>query len=104
MKKLKLKLNLDDLRVESFAVMPESPVGDGTVEGYYPTGPCVCDSECPQCEGGTGPGGTGEGESCQGTCPGNCPGPTQGITCPNTCGFGWTCDGTCVVTCSPCTF
>lgn len=88
---MKMKLNLDELDVESFDPMPaEEGNAPGTLRGYLGTqepftcdsceeetcgGTCTCDPSC----GGTCTCGT----SCGGTC----------NTCGSTCG-GLTCDST----------
>ena len=111
----KLKLNLDDLKVESFQVTPEDEAaGEGTVEGYCydcetffgpscrvcPTDVCTNNTLCGQ-------------NTCAATCPNTCPN-TCANTCPNTCAHtcaGNTCVGptcfdtcgrTCFYTCPPC--
>jgi hypothetical protein len=53
----KIRLNLDDLKVESFVTTPES---EGVVKGY----------SCPTCDGPT----------CAATCPATCPQTCD--TCP----------------------
>jgi hypothetical protein len=63
----RITLNLEELNVESFAVLPNADQPEGTVRAYQ-TGP-----SCPE--------GTCFGPSCEETC---------GHTCPNTC--DWTCD------------
>ena len=94
----KLKLNLDDLKVESFATTPDAASGRGTVFGQV-THPY--DSNCGTCPGNTNCG-TCNGESC------DYPGCTAaGLTCVDPCGPGGseagTCGpaNTCVTTCEP---
>ncbi|MBB4634725.1 hypothetical protein [Longimicrobium terrae] len=42
--KKKLRLEIDELRVEQFGVQPDAPVARGTVRGFASAGPdtCVC--------------------------------------------------------------
>ena len=116
----KLKLNLDDLRVESFATTPDATAPPGTVFGQdtedticnTQCGTCTCGNtcgntcanSCGQCTGGgEGCGGSGLGTLC-GSCqswlatdPCGCWTPSCGFTyCPNAgCtqyGYGDTCD------------
>ena len=95
----KVKLNLDDLKVESFATTPDSLGGRGTVFGQDPTwatcefqetcapyNTCVgftcADQTCsPGCEP-SGGGTCGPVQTCF-TCIGlgTCPDPTCGVTC-----------------------
>lgn len=94
----KMKLDLDDLKVESFETTAESQDGEGTVYGYItqdltqcgdctnflcePTNNRTCGSTCgPTC-----------GNTCGNTCPSTCNN-TCGSTC--TCGNGVTCLGEC---------
>ena len=93
----KLKLDLDDLSVESFATTPESRGDGGTVFGQG----CTCYTQC------TCPGCPTCDASCNGTCDASCNG-TCGeteVSCLNTCG-GFTCDescASCLDTCDLCT-
>ena len=84
----RLKLDLDDLRVESFETTPEIGDTKGTVLGYGATdwGNTCAASECGTCVG------TCFGGSCVGTCAGTC-GNTCGSTCAGTCGNS--CGGGC---------
>lgn len=80
----KMKLSLDDLKVESFQTTPEESNDKGTVVGYI-----TCDlTLCEEC--GVGCGAT-QTPSCNGTCDPSCNG-----TCDPSCG------GTCDATCSGC--
>jgi hypothetical protein len=85
----KLKLHLDDLRVESFdttTVRKEK----GTVFGEQCTCPSAC--TCPGCP------------SCDATCPATCPYTCDDASCGASC--GGTCDGSCDggYTCAGCTW
>lgn len=83
----KLKLNLDDLAVESFATTPDARGAGGTVFGQNH---CTCYTQC------TCPGCPTCDPSCNGTCGDTCEG-----TCDYTCG-GHTCLGgvqTCADSC-----
>jgi len=79
----KLKLEIDELKVESFAVLPHSPATAGTVHGRFNNDW----NTLVECEGGGG----GSGVNTQGTCigPTYCCQPTWQQTCmptcPNTC-------------------
>ena len=77
----KLKLALDDLRVDTFQTTPvEAP--KGTVFGEQCTcyTNCTCPG-CPTCDA-----------SCNGTCDASCNGTCDGAyTCGNTCNNEWTC-------------
>ena len=84
----KLKLNLDDLKVESFETVPESLAAKGTVKGaddHTVPGYNTCNLTCqglPTCD---------YGPTCLGTCPSAC---TCGSGCFGsciTCGGNWTC-------------
>ena len=94
----KLKLNLDDLKVESFATTPDAASGRGTVFGQDPTHPpentCnTCGMEMFTCVGYTCVEWCGHNPSENGTCgPANtcvttcepqstCPSPTCGVSC-----------------------
>jgi hypothetical protein len=82
----KLKLHLDDLRIDSFTTTSmEKP--KGTVFGEQCTCPtqCTCPG-CPTCYA-----------SCNGTCDASCNG-TCGASCNGTCGA--TCNGTCDASCN----
>ncbi len=91
----KMKLSLDDLKVESFQTTPEVAGEEGTVVGYITCDLTVC-NEC-------GPGcGSTRQASCNGTCAASCNGtcdPSCGGTCSSTCsgcgGSGVTCLGSC---------
>ncbi len=78
----KLRLNLDDLAVESFATTPDRPAEGGTVFGQQ----CTCYTQC------TCPGCPTCDASCNGTCGGTCD-----ASCNGTC--GGTCDASCFGTC-----
>jgi hypothetical protein len=79
----KLKLNLEELAVESFATTPDSRVEGGTVFGQQ----CTCYTQC------TCPGCPTCDASCNGTCGGTCE-----ASCNGTC--GGTCDASCIDTCA----
>ena len=92
----KMKLSLDDLKVESVQTTPESNApAEGTVFGYIscdqtwckecPPGGCpsqvnTCQSTCGSSCNGTCT------ESCNGTCDNSCNGGCGGQTCPEICG------------------
>lgn len=83
----KLKLNLDELSVESFDTM-KSEKTRGTVVGEQCTCYTYCDTcpGCPTCDA-----------SCNGTCDASCNGTCYEATCVD-CGSGdYTCDGYCTV-------
>ena len=89
----KLKLRLEDLKVESFETAPEGdPTPQGTVFAYISPGPGnTCDAGCAN-------------STCVNTCADTC-GDTCNTTCVlNTCGTCQTCGGpTCEQTCGgPC--
>ncbi|HEV2736456.1 MAG TPA: hypothetical protein VGV85_16540 [Longimicrobiaceae bacterium] len=90
----KLKLDLEDLTVESFATTPESRGEGGTVFGQNH---CTCYTQC------TCPGCPTCDASCNGTCGGTCDASCNG-TCGGTCDFscGDTCYETCGYTCQTC--
>jgi hypothetical protein len=71
----KIKLDLDDLKVESFDTLPEH---EGEVFGYQ----CPTYPGCPTCDS---------------TCPSTCSTCAGQNTCGSTCAFtcGWTCADTC---------
>jgi hypothetical protein len=87
----KLKLDLEDLSVESFATTPEAHRESGTVFGQNH---CTCYTQC------TCPGCPTCDASCNGTCGGTCD-----VSCNGTCGCpdpsanwsacGRTCDYSC---------
>ena len=92
----KMKLSLDDLKVESFQTTPEGGGGgDGTVFGYISCDLTIC-AECPpggcptqdpSCNGTCGQSCNGTCyESCNGTCGASCGGGCGGLTCPEVCG------------------
>ncbi len=89
----KLKLDVEDLSVESFATTPEARGEGGTVFGQNH---CTCYTQC------TCPGCPTCDASCNGTCGGTC-GATCDASCNATCfncGTGWTaCDRTCDYSC-----
>ncbi len=96
----KLKLNLEDLKVESFETVSRKNK-KGTINGNAPTWPndptcaeeCItaftdpCDTQYNTCDESCG-------VSCPATCAGSCVGPTCKNTCQNTC-QGVTCDFPC---------
>jgi hypothetical protein len=84
----KLKLDLEDLSVESFATTPEPRAEGGTVFGQQ----CTCYTQC------TCPGCPTCDASCNGTCGGTCDASCNG-TCGGTCGA--TCYASCYGTCDP---
>lgn len=83
----KLKLDLEELAVESFATTPEPRREGGTVFGQEQ---CTCYTQC------TCPGCPTCDASCNGTCGGTCEASCNG-TCVNTCGAS--CGDTCGYTC-----
>ena len=90
----KLKLDLDELSVESFATTPERGREGGTVFGQNH---CTCYTQC------TCPGCPTCDASCNGTCGGTCAG-TCDASCNGTCGCpsgDYTCDYTCGPDCDP---
>ncbi len=82
----KLKLDLEELAVESFATTPESRGEGGTVFGQNH---CTCYTQC------TCPGCPTCDASCNGTCGGTCA--TCAASCNGTCGA--TCAASCYGTC-----
>ncbi len=93
----KLKLNLEDLSVESFATTPEARHEGGTVFGQQ----CTCYTQC------TCPGCPTCDASCNGTCGGTCGGTCDAScngTCDGSCDYscGDTCYETCGYTCQTC--
>ena len=80
----KLKLDLEDLAVESFATTPEAGRDGGTVFGQQCT--CYTQCTCPGCPTCAGYG------TCDASCNGTC-----AASCNGTCGA--TCDGSCYGTC-----
>jgi hypothetical protein len=78
----KLKLDLEDLAVESFATTPEAHRVGGTVFGQQ----CTCYTQC------TCPGCPTCDASCNGSCINTC-----AASCNGTC--GGTCDASCNGTC-----
>jgi hypothetical protein len=78
----KLKLDLDQLAVESFDTIPSDGARRGTVQGFGPTPLITCNTCYDTCA------------SCGGTCDNSC-----GGTCY--CGSGYyTCGGSCYGTCT----
>lgn len=100
MKTSKMKLDLDELNVESFDTTPaEGQKGTGTVQGYYlgtiQIISCLfacTDPTCNTCDASCG----GTCDTCDASCGGTCE-TCDGPTCGSTCG-GFTCDDT-----DPCT-
>ena len=92
----KLKLNLEDLKVESFQTTPEAEGSEeGTVFGFGEhTGQTYCDAPCfpTICNENTC-----NGFTCGGTCSNTCLA-TCSYTCGSTCGS--TCSQTCGSTCT----
>ena len=86
---MKLKLRLDDLRVDTFQTTP-TPKAKGTVFGEQ----CTCYTNC------TCPGCPTCAASCNGTCDASCNG-SCAATCDASC-YG-TCDWTCDYSCNNCT-
>ena len=80
----KLRLQLEDLRIDSFQTTPVQRV-KGTVRGEED--PCTCPTRCATC---TCPDCNTCWESCNGSCYESCNG---------TCGGGETCDESCINTC-----
>ena len=94
----KLRLDLEDLSVESFSTTPEAGKEEGTVFGQQCTcyTNCTCPG-CPTCDASCN--GTCAA-SCNGTCDASCNG-TCGATCAASC-YGscdYSCDYTCGHTC-----
>ncbi len=85
----KLKLDLEDLSVESFATTPEPRAEGGTVFGQQ----CTCYTQC------TCPGCPTCDASCNGTCGGTCDASCNG-TCGDTCNCP-TGDYSCAGDCDP---
>ncbi len=85
----KLKLDLEELSVESFATTPEARGESGTVFGQQ----CTCYTQC------TCPGCPTCDASCNGTCDASCNGSCDAScngTCDGTCpASGYTCDVSC---------
>jgi hypothetical protein len=77
----KIKLDLDDLKVESFDTSPEG--AEGEVFGYCNTTPpcATCDSTCPNTCPATCPESCGAHSAC-GSCPVRSCLETVGATCP----------------------
>jgi len=76
----KLRLQLEDLQIDSFSTTPVQKKDKGTVFGEQCTCPTACTCPgCPTCD-----------PSCNGTC---------GASCGATCDFS--CDGTCDELCIP---
>jgi hypothetical protein len=76
----KLKLDLDQITVDSFDPNPSEGVRRGTVQGFGPTPVFTCPLTCDTCYNTCA--------SCDGTCENSCAG-----TCYYTC--GGSCGGTC---------
>ena len=94
---MKLKLRLDDLRIDSFDTAAPQRV-KGTVFGEQCTcwTNCTCPG-CPTCDASCN--GTCNA-SCNGTCDASCNG-TCGASCNGSCGAtcDWTCGFTCGISC-----
>jgi hypothetical protein len=90
----KLKLQLEDLRIDSFDTTPTQKP-KGTVFGEQCTcyTNCTCPG-CPTCDASCN--GTCDASACNGTCDASCNG-TCGASCDFTC--AWTCDYTCGDSC-----
>ena len=86
----KLRLDLEDLSVESFDTTPAARAENGTVFGQQ----CTCYTQC------TCPGCPTCDASCNGTCDATCAG-TCAASCNGTCNYtcGASCYGTCDYTC-----
>ncbi|MCG8454976.1 MAG: pinensin family lanthipeptide [Holophagales bacterium] len=92
----KLKLDLDDLKVESFETTPETgEEAKGTVYGYITQDLTICDG----CNDPTNQNTCAStcGSTCGNTCGSTC-GTTCASTCGNTCGATCGCGG---LTCQP---
>jgi hypothetical protein len=94
----KLKLQLEDLMIDSFDTTPVEKA-KGTVFGEQ----CTCWTQCGQ---NTCPGcptcnascnGTCDASACNGTCDASCNGTCGGYSCAYTC--DWTCEYTCGDSC-----
>jgi hypothetical protein len=97
----KLKLDLDQLAVESFETNAADGAQRGTVRGMGPTPPLLtapptCASFCLSCEPGCD--NTLAGVTCEASCEASCGGTCNcsGNSCYGTCG------GSCNVTCDTC--
>jgi hypothetical protein len=90
----KLTLELDDLRVDSFATTPVERDG-GTVFGEQCTcwTNCTCPG-CPSCDATCG-GASCEVTACDLSCGVECATWIEQNTCANSCQGGYTCDPTC---------
>jgi hypothetical protein len=93
----KLRLTLEDLRIDSFSTTPVKKE-KGTVYGEQCTCPTACTCPgCPTCDA-----------SCNGTCAASCNG-TCDASCNGGCGTAeyscdYSCAGTCVDTCMGCEY
>ncbi len=95
----KLRLDLEDLSVESFATTPEAGTEGGTVFGQQCTcyTNCTCPG-CPTCDAScNGTCGGTCGGTCDASCNGTCAGATCDASCNGTCDYS--CYGTCDYTC-----
>lgn len=102
----KLKLDLNELQVETFDTSPEENEARGTVQGHYVSGEpefctdfTICIEICPLPTRGTC---ASCGNTCGGTCGHSCGGTCASCnTCGGTCTCGNTCGGTCVFCTTP---
>jgi hypothetical protein len=105
----KLKLDLDDLRVDSFDTTPAAAAGErGTVHGQYPETYRGCNTDEETCDSCFGSCGDTCGYSCNGTC-GTCAESCNGTcnTCYTNCGScpgQWSCDPSCYSCCDTCDY
>lgn len=74
----KLKLHLDDLKVDGFSTTP-APDGGGTVHGEQGTFPTYCTCVHATCDA--------QYATCVATCLNTCPETCDDWTCAETCGF-----------------
>ena len=100
----KLKLDMDDLRVESFHTAGAPTLKRGTVRGHATLRHCTEFVDC-TIDFGCGTVGCGTGDctnvaSCNGTCDASCNGSCA--SCAATCGNS--CGGTCDATCASCAY
>ncbi|HEU0052026.1 MAG TPA: hypothetical protein VFQ39_02570 [Longimicrobium sp.] len=94
----KLRLDMEDLRVESFQTAGGAGLSRGTVRGHATLRHCTEFVDC-TIDFGCGTVGCGTGAaSCNGTCDASCNGSCA--SCVATCGAS--CNGTCDATCASC--
>ena len=92
----KLKLDLNELKVDSFEISSSLNTHKGTIKGNGPSLAVTepCDRTDISCQN------TCDGDTCNGTCYNTC-----NVTCPDTCGFNSCqptgCEPSCQVYCGP---